>query len=265
MVPSLNEDNRNFFDVRTVYDFSLLIFVRSTLAVAAKRSPWIKDLVDQIQAEVLARRDWVGITALRAADSGCYEQARGPIRLLDYACGSGKLSRTLLPYVDEIRGIDLSAVMVKAYNNMAVSANVQKDSMLAVQRDILSRERFGYDIAVMSMALHHVASPENGVKLLVERLRAGGIVLLIDWVLDSVKFSGANLSKHAHNVARGSENPMTRAGFGKDEMLGILDTTGYQDVGFLDFEEPTRLGDGAQAMMQRLFIAKGRKMSSNND
>ncbi|KAI4196253.1 MAG: hypothetical protein LQ350_006668 [Teloschistes chrysophthalmus] len=250
-------------------------FCAVTLAVAANRSPWIKDLVDQIQAEVLARRDWVGITALRATDSECHEQARGPIRLLDYACGSGELSRTLFPHMDEVRGIDLSSAMVKAYNDMAVSANVQKDSMLAVQGDILGpptgsqrdaftgREWFDFDMAVMSMALHHVASPEDAVKLLVERLRTGGIVLLIDWVLDSVRFSGADLTKHAHDVAPGSENTMTRAGFGKDEMLGILDGAGCQDVGFLEFEEPTRLGDGEQAMMQRLFIAKGRKMSSD--
>ncbi|KAL8769112.1 MAG: hypothetical protein Q9194_005532 [Teloschistes cf. exilis] len=260
MVSSLSEDNQNLFD---------------TLAVAANRPPWIKDLVDQIQAEVLARRDWVGITALRGTDSERHEQERGTIRLLDYACGSGELSRTLFPYVDEVRGIDVSAAMVKAYNDMAVSANVQRDQMLAVRGDILGpptdsqrdalagREWFGFDIAVMSMALHHVASPEDAVKLLVERLRVGGIVLLIDGVQDSVKFSGADLSQMAHDLVPGSEKVITRAGFAKDQVLGILDGAGCQDVGFLEFEEPTRLGDGEQATMQRLFIAKGMKTGSN--
>lgn len=43
----------------------------------------MKDLGKQIQAEVVARLDWIGIP----------QKASDDIRLLDYACGSGELSR----------------------------------------------------------------------------------------------------------------------------------------------------------------------------
>lgn len=92
-------------------------------------------------------------------------------------------------------------------DDMAVSADIRDARMSAVQRDILSTsadskgdavasgEWFIFDVTVMSMALHHIASPEDAVRLLVERLRSGRIVRLIDWVLDLVKFHGADLSK----------------------------------------------------------------------
>ncbi|KAL8688422.1 MAG: hypothetical protein Q9218_005662 [Villophora microphyllina] len=268
---SLSEDNQKFFD---------------TLAIAANRPPWMEDLVNQIQTEVIAQRKWIGIPAPSAKDHGSGSQEKSAVRLLDYACGSGELSRTLFPYVDEVNGIDLSGAMVKAYNDIAERANVPVDQMHAVEGDILvptpknpgegdalaGKAWFGFDMAVMSMALHHVDSPEDAVKHLVNRLKDGGMVLLIDWVLDSVKFPTVGHSgheqagqprwhDHASNVAPGSEHTITRAGFGNDEMLEMLSKAGCHDVGFIEFEEPTRLGDGEQAVMQRLFLAKGKRSS----
>ncbi|KAL8663706.1 MAG: hypothetical protein Q9202_003652 [Teloschistes flavicans] len=148
-------------------------------------------------------------------------------------------------------------------NDMAVNADIRDARMSAVQRDILntsadskgdavaSGEWFIFDVAVMSMALHHIASPEDAGRLLVERLRSGRIVRLIDWVLDLVKFHGADFSKHAHNVVPGSKDTCARAGFVKDEMFGDA-RQGWVSRRRLH-----------QASMPRLFLAKGRKVSFN--
>ncbi|KAL8706688.1 MAG: hypothetical protein Q9201_000322 [Fulgogasparrea decipioides] len=185
--------------------------------------------------------------------------------------------------------------MVKAYNEVASNTELPPDKIRAVQGDILGlsagvdsgasftgREWFDFDIAVMSMALHHVASPEEAVKKLVERLKVGGRVVFIDWLLDSVNFHGADHSEHgpgsdgrdpgsqgqqfatpghahAHIVAPGSEQTITRAGFGREEMLRMLKDAGCVEVDFKLFDEKTRLGDGDEAVMQRMFLVKGKK------
>ncbi|KAL9004277.1 MAG: hypothetical protein Q9188_002912 [Gyalolechia gomerana] len=180
--------------------------------------------------------------------------------------------------------------MVKAYNDQARTAGVPEQKMCAVQGNILATtedgetgNRFastdwsGFDIAVMSMALHHVAAPEDAIAKLVERLKEGGVLFIIDWDLSSTvlqeahpKFGpgdhgnhshnhGHQHAGHAHNVVPGSEHTITRAGFGKEEMEKMFADAGCEDVGFVEFKDMTRRGDGEQAVMQRLFIAKGKK------
>ncbi|KAL9026581.1 MAG: hypothetical protein Q9196_004776, partial [Gyalolechia fulgens] len=251
-----------------------------SLVSAPNRAPWISDLANQIQTEVVACLDWIGIP----------QQASGDTRLLDYACGSGELSRTLFPYVNEAKGIDVSAASVKAYNDQAGAAGVSEEKMYAVQGNILApiedagaEDPFadavwqGFDIAVMSMALHHVAPPEDAIVKLVERLKEGGVLVIIDWSLSSIvfqdahpKFGPGDHGSHSHghghqhlpqvlNVAPGSEHTITRAGFDKEEMEKMFADAGCEDVGFAEFKDMTRLGDGEHAVMQRLFIAKGKK------
>ncbi|KAL8944128.1 MAG: hypothetical protein Q9216_000633 [Gyalolechia sp. 2 TL-2023] len=251
-----------------------------SLASSGNRQPWMNDLVSQIQTEVIARVDWIGIQEHPSEDT----------RLLDYACGAGELSRTLFPYVSEAKGIDVSGAMVKAYNDQARAAGVPEQKMCAVVGDMLAvtegggdgnrvtdAEWSGFDFAVMSMALHHVAPPEDAVMKLVERLKEGGVLVIVDWDLSSIVFHDAHPKfgpgdhgghsyghgqPHAgqtHNVVPGSEQTITRAGFGKEEMEKMFTDAGCEDVGFEEFKEMTRLGDGEQAVMQRLFIAKGKK------
>lgn len=180
--------------------------------------------------------------------------------------------------------------MVKAYNDQARAAGVPEQKMCAVQGNILATtedgengNRFastdwsGFDIAVMSMALHHVAAPEDAIAKLVERLKEGGVLFIIDWDLSSIvlheahpKFGpgdhdshshnhGHQHAGHAHNVVPGSEHTITRAGFGKEEMVKMFADAGCEDVGFVEFKDMTRRGDGEQAVLQRLFLAKGKK------
>lgn len=193
--------------------------------------------------------------------------------------------------------------MVAAYNGRAAEAGIPETEMRAVQGDILSgnegekenaseeaqnftgEEYFNFDMAVMSMALHHVASPPAAVKALVSRLRKGGSVVIIDWFLDSVVYHGGDERQHggaahqhhhhhhqghaashgdagrghAHNVVPGSEHTITRDGFGKEEMETMFTDAGCAEVEFRLFSEDTRMGDGEQAVMQRMFIVKGTK------
>lgn len=200
--------------------------------------------------------------------------------------------------------------MVEAYNERAAGAGIKGEEMRAVMGDILAssssssspatskgdeetfsgEEWWGFDVAVMSMALHHVPSPSDAVKALVDRLRKGGKVVVVDWWLDSIVFHGdgkegaghhahqqhhhghghghhqhhcggeaEKVAGNAHNVVPGSEHTITRAGFGKEEMETMFKEAGCEEVEFRVFREETRLGDGGDAVMQRMFIIRGTK------
>lgn len=186
--------------------------------------------------------------------------------------------------------MDVSTAMVKAYNDQARAAGVPEQKMCAVQGNVLAtteesgaESRFSdaewqdFDIVIMSMALHHVAPPEEAIMKLVERLKEGGVLVIIDWDLKSIVFHdqhpifgpgdhnghshdhGHHHAGHAHNVVPGSEHTITRAGFGREEIEKMFIDAGCEDVDFVEFKDGTRLGDGEQAVMQRLFIAKGKK------
>ncbi|KAL9620831.1 MAG: hypothetical protein Q9204_008173, partial [Flavoplaca sp. TL-2023a] len=166
-------------------------------------APWIVALSNQIINEILARLDWIGIPTSPEDGSTDCEKKTYSYRLLDYACGEGVISRAYLHmcdqgifnYIDEAWGIDLSSRMVNSFNLRAAAFDMPKRKrMFAVQGDLLNpdskkaggflkeKEWFGFDAAVMSMALHHVEEPRAAVRILVERLKVGGPVVLIDWV-----------------------------------------------------------------------------------
>ncbi|KAL8758307.1 MAG: hypothetical protein Q9184_003963 [Pyrenodesmia sp. 2 TL-2023] len=261
---TLSEKNQTFFD---------------SLAISTNRPQWMQDLVSQIQTEVLARRDWIGIP--KPDD---HNPTLNKPRLLDYACGSGELSLTLLPSLSSATGIDISPAMVSAYNSLALTSSIPSEKMHAIQGDLLSPlppsstsnpsttpfadpQYSNFDIAILSMALHHVFSPPSAIAALVSRLRAGGTLVVIDWVLSSITtssdlhpaFKPGDHGEHAHNPVPGSEHTITRAGFEREEMEKMFADAGCEDVGFVEFGEGTRLGDGEGAVVQRLFMVRGRK------
>jgi SAM-dependent methyltransferase len=52
--------------------------------------------------------------------------------LLDYACGTGQISRNLAPFTRQIVGIDLSQSMVDFYNQWASNQDISPDQMRAI-------------------------------------------------------------------------------------------------------------------------------------
>ncbi|KAL9598027.1 MAG: hypothetical protein Q9219_004783 [cf. Caloplaca sp. 3 TL-2023] len=289
---SLSDKNSVFFD---------------SLASASSRQPWMIELVNQVQSELISRLDWIGIPSQKKdVSSSEQQQPSRPIRLLDYGCGAGELSRALFPHVTSIRGIDVSSAMVKAYNDHAREANIPEEKMFAVRGDILAspsdndkeaaappppppafmergnKEWSDFDVVVMSMTLHHVGDPAAAVAKLVERLRPGGSLVIVDWGLgreeagpgsgdgersnEDRKQEGGHHHHHQddHNPVPSSKDTITRAGFGQEEMEQMFRNAGCVEedgegggVEVVEFRERTRLGDGEGAVMQRLFVARG--------
>jgi SAM-dependent methyltransferase len=166
--------------------------------------------------------------------------------------------------------------MIASFNDTALALNLSPDQMCAVQGDLLGAptsptlqrdEFFNFDVAVISMALHHVADPQAMTTKLVERLREGGSLLIIDWATDPAHADegfGEVLDHHNHPDGYTKERleevqkTMIRAGFARDEMIELLRKAGCSQVYFALHPEPSVLPIkfGGE---KRLFFARGRK------
>lgn len=125
---------------------------------------------------------------------------REDISLLDYACGTGVLSRALGPYVNSIQAIDLSANMVARYKDLAASSSIASvKNAVARVGDLITEEEppaelsgsdlQGFSVAAVTAGVHHFADPALAIRRLAGRLRPGGVLAIIDFVEEAVSIS----------------------------------------------------------------------------
>lgn len=99
--------------------------------------------------------------------------------------------------------MDISEGMLETYKTAAheCEQDFPETQMRAVKGDLmaddvdpalLGDEMSDFDLVVISMALHHLEHPHKAVQRLIDRLRVGGVLLIVD------KAVTANLSKEQH-------------------------------------------------------------------
>ncbi|CAK7230922.1 hypothetical protein SBRCBS47491_007753 [Sporothrix bragantina] len=171
---------------------------------------WIRDMHLQIIDYLKSHSEWIGIPA-----SASFEAGTG-IRVLDYACGNGVLSAEFLaPYAAQMRGVDISSTMVKRYNEAAQEAGFSSERMRAVEADLAAGadpslataaegpEYQNFDMALISMALHHVEHPVDVLKGMASRLAPGGKLLVIDLNLPEGTEASNGSHDHSHGHGHG--------------------------------------------------------------
>ncbi|KAF1963183.1 S-adenosyl-L-methionine-dependent methyltransferase [Byssothecium circinans] len=168
------EANRKYFDhVSDAYD----------------EKPWFAKVNQKITDHLRSNLDWVGIPFANRGASTKDEN----VRLLDYACGTGLLSRVYGPYVTVTRGIDLSPNMVATYNARARTTSLPASAINAVVGDLFDKanpsppelsgsEWKDFDLAAVGFAFHHFEDVVYAAKALKERLRPGGALVITDFL-----------------------------------------------------------------------------------
>lgn len=169
--------------------------------------------------------------------------------------------KALAPFASVLRGIDISDGMVELYNAGARKQNLSWDQMHARQGNLLEEpekfedpDLFGFDVALISMSLHHVENAPKMIEKLAERLRPGGSLVVIDWV--SPQESGCGFPpKPAHLPA---VETITYHGFTEKQMLDMFNAAGLTDIGYKWHPERSK-GPKEIGGEQQLFFARGTK------
>ncbi|KAF2199358.1 S-adenosyl-L-methionine-dependent methyltransferase [Delitschia confertaspora ATCC 74209] len=170
---SVADANRKFFDA---------------IADSYESNETFQKLFERVLDVIRSRLDWLGVPLV-----GHGAETPKEVRMLDYACGTGMMSRALGPYVTSIRGMDISPKMVDVYNRNAKDAGVLGDKMFAIEADIFYRghnpevqkpEYFDFDIIAVGFAFHHFENARNAARDLYGRLRPGGALLLTEFLAD---------------------------------------------------------------------------------
>ncbi|KAH7309096.1 putative 2-heptaprenyl-1,4-naphthoquinone methyltransferase [Stachybotrys elegans] len=201
----------------------------------------------QLEEAVRANIDFIG--------------ARNGGRLLDYACGTGFLSRSMMPSISECVGIDLSDNMVNVYNTKAQNEGLYPDGMRAYLGNLAlpgdprpaafsGPGWFDFDMAGVSVGFHHFEDCELAARRLVDRLRPGGVLFILDFVTGSLA-----------DMPDAAAHGVVRHGFSEGDMKGIFEAAGAgSDFGFKVLgKEVTFHKPNGKNRTRRVFLARGSK------
>ncbi|KAJ4369136.1 hypothetical protein N0V83_006220 [Neocucurbitaria cava] len=182
--------------------------------------PWFAKVNQQVTDALRSDLNWVGIPL---ANTGSSSDAN-EVRFLDYACGTGLMTRVYGPYVTKIQGLDISTGMVSTYNERARAANVPESTVKAVVGDLFDKsnpspsklsgpEWHNFDLAAVGFGFHHFEDVVHSARQLKERLRPGGVLAINDFLEggdlladengDPIPESAGNHAVHNHNHGHG--------------------------------------------------------------
>ena len=219
---------------------------------------WQKDLIQKITEFLLSNISFIGVDFIDPSSKFEDPASKGAnqVRVLDYACGPGTITHVLHAHATEFVGIDLSENMVKAYNTRFHSKEGDEPiNALAVVGDLLvvddpspatlSDSRFfNFDLLAVGLGFHHFENLELATERLVERLKPGGVFLIVDFL------------PHGNDLPRASHHTVSHLGFSEDRVRQIFAGVGLEDTRIVRMNEEVLLRG---AMSREPFMARGRK------
>ncbi|EOA90913.1 uncharacterized protein SETTUDRAFT_101730 [Exserohilum turcica Et28A] len=176
--------------------------------------PWFAKTNNLVTDALRSDLAWIGVPL------GAGEARTAEIRLLDYACGTGLMTRVFGPYVTRTTGIDISPNMVSTYNQRARDVGLAPDTVSAVVGNLFDKadaspaslsgpEFWNFDLATVGFGFHHFEDVVFAASQLRERLRPGGVLLISDFLEggdvladekgDMIEGSEGNHAVHDHH------------------------------------------------------------------
>ncbi|EXJ62945.1 hypothetical protein A1O7_03389 [Cladophialophora yegresii CBS 114405] len=235
---------------------------------------WQRDMLNKITAFIHQHVNWIGVDFVDP--SAAFEKASVPsVRVLDYACGPGTITHALGARATEYIGIDLSENMVKAYNlrfgpnpgatspsadeisngeDEILNAHAVVGNLLDAKKPspegLASPEFLNFDLVVVGLGFHHFPDIALATSRLVERLKTGGVFLILDFVthaMDEQGSSGQQLPRHT----------VAHMGFSEEELKKYFEDAGLTDFEIVRMDDEVLLRGESR---RRPFLAKGRKV-----
>lgn len=160
--------------------------------------------------QVLPGRTWEGLT-------------RGLLRLLprgryaDLGIGDGLLTLMIAEVAEEVTAVDISPKMLEQLEKRAAAAGMSNVRTVEGEIEALPLPDGGFDVAVLSQALHHADLPLAALREAHRILAPGGRLLVLD------------LLGHAENWVR-ERLQHRQLGFGETELTSLLREAGFESI-----------------------------------
>lgn len=153
-----------------------------------------------------------------------YQFDENSTTVMDYACGTGLVSRCLAPYTKKIVGVDISQGMVNQYNLRVSNQGIPPEEMQAVRIELKGEEgeldSIKFDVIVCSMAYHHFTDINDTTRILVSFLKPGGRLMVADLLKDD---SGRAI------IPEQFQQVSSHHGYAPDELKVIFEEQGLTD------------------------------------
>ncbi|KAG8923938.1 hypothetical protein FRC01_012148 [Tulasnella sp. 417] len=136
--------------------------------------------------------------------------------LLEFACGTGVVSRRLATYCLDVTGVDISENMIKLYNKFA-EETPNKDKMKGYVFDLINSTQSDeedklkgmlFDVIVCAQAYHHFEDVVDATKKLAIYLKPSGSLFIVDntwfrWNTEAEGAEGQHQPAHHHHHDHG--------------------------------------------------------------
>ena len=128
-----------------------------------------------------------------------------------------------------------------------------------VSPDLQDGSLYSLDIAAIGMGFHHFEHPQLSIDRLVERLKPGGVLFIVDLLDRGGDAAIGEQGQRDDFVKEAARTVPHKHGFSREGMKGMFDAAGCRDFEFVVLERPAVMGEGEGAFEKRVFVAKGRK------
>lgn len=178
--------------------------------------------------------------------------------------------QALGPYVTRTIGIDLAEAMVGRYNDLARSSNLPSMVAQAIVGNLFADEPselpqaspadsieevdlHNFDIAAVGLGFHHFHDQEGAVAKIAERLRPGGVLLIIDWAEEDDSELMARKPFPGQHTVRVH-------GVSEARMKEIFEGQGLRNVGYSVMADPVKLEmDETRPKWTKVFLGRAAK------
>ncbi|KIJ63336.1 hypothetical protein HYDPIDRAFT_92644 [Hydnomerulius pinastri MD-312] len=166
---------------------------------------------------------------LGAAMLAAYKFDENMTTVMDFACGTGLISKHLAYSAKSVVGVDISQSMVDQYNRSVNNQGLSPDEMRAVCVGELRENEeqlngMTFDVIVCASSYHHFTSIDEVTKALVSYLKPGGALLIADLVKDQTSHEVFPDNVH-HIVAH-------KGGFSEEDMRSNFEKAGLKNFTF---------------------------------
>lgn len=164
--------------------------------------------------------------------------------------------------------------MVKHYNQAGQMQGLSSAQMHAIEGDLAhsptkaydaaidSGDFFNFDVAVICMALHHIPEPGALIAKLVDRLKNGGVLVIIDWTLGQADNHQDTLDRESQQDPKSSHaaaHTISFDGFNREQIGRMFREAGCIESDYVELEKPTKVPDAKNGQKQ-MFFARSRRV-----